>query len=89
MVDDKLPPFDDPEEEPKKPRHARRLQSTTDITETINFDNCLTWEQLTSSASFDLRGIKQATYSKLLQAIPIPVFFVDKSRKITFVNKAF
>jgi PAS domain S-box-containing protein len=89
MVDEKLPPFDDPEEEPKKPRNAERLQSTTDITETINFDACLTWEQLTSSASFDLRGIKQATYSKLLQAIPIPVFFVDKSRKITFVNKAF
>jgi len=89
MVDNKLPSIDDPEEEPKKPRNAARLHSTTDITETINLDVCLTWEQLTSSASFDLRKIKQATYSKLLQAIPIPVFFVDKSRKITFVNTAF
>jgi two-component system, cell cycle sensor histidine kinase and response regulator CckA len=58
-------------------------------TETINFDDFLTWEQLTQSASLDLRGIKQATYSKLLQAIPIPVLFVDQEKRIVFCNKAF
>jgi signal transduction histidine kinase/ActR/RegA family two-component response regulator len=58
-------------------------------TETINFDDFLTWEQLTQSSSVDLRGIKQATYGKLLQAIPIPVLFVDQDKRIVFCNKAF
>lgn len=58
-------------------------------TETINFDDMLTWEQLTQSASLDLRGIKQATYAKLLQALPIPVLFVDKEKRIVFCNRAF
>lgn len=42
----------------------------------------------TESGSFDLSWITQASFGKLLQAIPMPIFLVDVSGKVKFLNTA-
>lgn len=62
--------------------------SDSDLTETIDFNRFEFSIQVTTSGSTDLRSVKLAEYGKLLQAIPIPIFFVEKSSSIVFANKA-
>jgi len=45
-------------------------------------------EDVTSSGSFDLRGIREAPAYKLLQALPIPAMLLDRTGRISFVNYA-
>ncbi len=42
----------------------------------------------TETGSFDLSWISQASFGKLLQAIPMPIFLVDLSGKVKFLNTA-
>lgn len=42
----------------------------------------------TETGSFDLSWISQASFGKLLQAIPMPIFLVDVSGKVKFLNTA-
>jgi diguanylate cyclase (GGDEF)-like protein/PAS domain S-box-containing protein len=84
MASDKLPTFDDLEEESDL---AERLQPGSTPTESIDL-NTIFGEGLTTSGSFDAEGIKRTSFCKLLRAIPIPALLVDKSNKITFCNDA-
>ncbi|GEM_PF-717658 len=43
---------------------------------------------ITSSGSFDLRGLQAVPFSKLLQALPVPALLVEQSNEITFANQA-
>jgi PAS domain S-box-containing protein len=85
MAEKDLPTFD-PAEGEDGPQVVEVLG--TAVTETINLTDVLTTADLTTSASFDLREIKQAEYGKLLQSVPIPVLFIDPRGTIVFVNKA-
>ncbi len=82
MADKELPTFDAPEDA----EHEDDISTT--VTATIDLTEVLTTAELTTSASVDLRDIRQAEYGKLLQSIPIPVLFIDRRGVIVFVNKA-
>lgn len=69
-------------------REQHPLVSDNDVTETIDFDLLQSPIEVTTSGSTDLRSLKVAEYGKLLQAIPIPIFFVDKAAAVVFANKA-
>jgi PAS domain S-box-containing protein len=45
-------------------------------------------DDVTSSGSFDLAGIRSAPFSRLLQALPIPALLVAPSFEISFANRA-
>jgi len=60
----------------------------SDLSESIDFDRFLLPIEVTTSGSTDLRSLKLAEYGKLLQAIPIPIFFVDCAASSVFGNKA-
>jgi PAS domain S-box-containing protein len=66
----------------------QRLEEGDDLTQTIDLDEAFLLEELTDSGSFDLRAIKRTALGKLLRALPIPAFFIDRSHKIVFVNSA-
>jgi PAS domain S-box-containing protein len=55
---------------------------------TIDFDDPADEAGLTKSASVDLRKIRQAAYGRLLQAVPIPILFIDRSHSICYANGA-
>ena len=63
------------------------MMDVGDSTGTINLAR-LFEEDLTTSGSFDLRGIRATSFGRLLQALPIPVFLIDLSCKIAFANNA-
>ncbi len=44
--------------------------------------------ELTDSGSHDLRWIRDVSFGKLLESIPIPTVVVDASFNIVFFNKA-
>lgn len=79
-----LPTFDEMAEEDAG---LTRLSEGDVSTETIELGNLLGPEP-SLSGTFDLQWINQASFGKLLQAIPIPTLFVDKSGKIIFCNRA-
>ena len=79
-----LPTFDEMAEE----ESGRPKLSDGDVsTETIDLGN-LFGPEPSGSGTFDLQWINQASFGRLLQAIPIPTLFVDKSGKIVFFNRA-
>ncbi len=45
-------------------------------------------KELTESGSFDVTGIKHTSFGRLLLALPIPAFLIDKSFRVTFCNEA-
>jgi len=53
---------------------------------TIDIDTLFP-EDMTSSGSFDLRGIRETSFGRLLEAIPIPAIVVNRSRDIIFANR--
>lgn len=62
------------------------LQFASLATLTIDIDTLLP-EDMTSSGSFDLRGIRETSFGRLLEAIPIPAIVVNRSHDIVFANR--
>jgi diguanylate cyclase (GGDEF)-like protein/PAS domain S-box-containing protein len=56
-------------------------------TETIHLDG-LFKADLTSSGSFDVKGIRDTVFGKLLESLPIPALVIDESLLIRFCNEA-
>ncbi|MFH1115274.1 MAG: PAS domain S-box protein [Pseudomonadota bacterium] len=69
-----------------RPLNFEHLQGD-EATESIDFT---TWvpNRLTFTGSFDLRDGRALSFTKLLEAIPIPVFLIDGSYFIVFANSA-
>ena len=44
--------------------------------------------EVTSSGSFDVTQFKTTSFSKLLQALPIPALLIDESCRVIFANRA-
>lgn len=57
-----------------------------DDTESINVSTLIT--EVTSSGSFDATRFRTTSFSKLLQALPVPALLIDESHRILFVNHA-
>jgi two-component system, cell cycle sensor histidine kinase and response regulator CckA len=57
------------------------------VTETIDLTSMFT-PDVSSSGSFDLRGLRVSTVGKLLDAIPIPALLVGSSCVVMFANQA-
>lgn len=54
---------------------------------TINLDSLFS-QDLSSTGTFDLRGVRATTLGKLLQAIPIPAMLVNHLGNIAFLNRS-
>ncbi len=63
------------------------LQRRMISTQTIDLDSIFT-KDVTTSGSFDLRQVKNITFGKLLEAIPIPILLIDPSHDIVFANES-
>lgn len=61
------------------------LDKANVATETIDLDGLLNLE-LSSTGSFDFSGQRQASFIKLLEALPICALLIDSSHKIVFPN---
>jgi diguanylate cyclase (GGDEF)-like protein/PAS domain S-box-containing protein len=58
-------------------------------TETLSIDlSSLFEDDLTESGSFDVRGLKETSFGKLLSALPIPALLVDDLFEIQYLNEA-
>lgn len=55
-------------------------------TESINVTSLVT--EVTSSASFDVRQFRTTSFSRLLQALPVPALLIDESHLTIFANRA-
>jgi len=55
-------------------------------TESINVTTLVT--EVTSSGSFNVTQFKTTSFSKLLQALPVPALLIDESHRIVFANQA-
>lgn len=83
MDDKRDPRFDGFDEDtPRVPSPLSHL-----ATETIELVSPAE-EGLTTSGTFDFRGVQATSFGQLLQALPVPSFLVDQSLKIIFVNPA-
>jgi diguanylate cyclase (GGDEF)-like protein/PAS domain S-box-containing protein len=59
-----------------------------DSTESLNLSALFT-QDVTSSGSFDIRGeIWATTLGKVMQALPIPAFLLDRTFRVTVANQA-
>ncbi len=56
-------------------------------TETIHLDGLFTAD-LTTSGSFDVKGLRGTAFGKLLESLPIPALILDESCRINFSNEA-
>jgi PAS domain S-box-containing protein len=56
-------------------------------THTIDLDGLFS-KDVTSSGSFKFPEIRNVTFGKLLQAMPLPTLLIDKSHAIVFANEA-
>lgn len=63
------------------------LQSSHTKTLTIDLDTLFT-RDITASGSFDLRQMKDISFGKLLEAVPMPTLLIDSSFSIVFANEA-
>ena len=55
--------------------------------QTIDLDGIFT-RDVTTSGSFDFRKIKNVTFGKLLEAMPVPILLIDEGHCIVFANEA-
>jgi PAS domain-containing protein len=55
--------------------------------QTIDLDSVFS-RDVTTSGSFDFRKIKNVTFGKLLEAMPIPTLLIDGAHSIVFANQA-
>lgn len=65
----------------------RLVDDALESTQTIDLDRMFSGD-VTLSGSFDLREIEATSLGKLLQAMPIPSLLTNRSRIVTFVNRA-
>lgn len=63
------------------------LQNRETLTQSIDLDRLFT-KDVTTSGSFDLRRIRDISFGKLLEAIPIATVLIDSDQKIIFSNQA-
>jgi PAS domain S-box-containing protein len=70
----------------KRPLTFEHLQGD-EATETIDF-TALFPKDLTFTGSFDFKSNRLKSFSKLLNAIPIPAFLVDEEFSVAFANSA-
>ncbi len=80
MDEKDFPTFDFDEQE----QSLGFLESASVRTETIDLN---AFGDITQSGSFDLSGVHASTLGKLLNALPIPAFIVNRSYRIVFANK--
>jgi len=66
---------------------ARLLKEISVRTQTIDLNSLFT-QDVTSSGSFDVRGIRKTTLAKLMDALPTPCLLLDRSHIISFANQA-
>jgi len=78
----------------RTPKERDQLSVEPDIlrgsplaSQTIDLDSFFT-RDVTTSGSFDFRKIKNATFGKLLEAMPIPTLLIDAGHSIVFANEA-
>jgi len=62
------------------------LKGPFEDTESIDVTTLVT--DVTSSGSFDVTQFRTTTFSKLLQALPVPALLIDESHRIIFANQA-
>lgn len=74
-------------EAPTHSDRLRRLHGRDISTESVDLNSLFT-ENVTDSGSFDLRGAASASLAKLLQALPIPAFLVERSFNILLANQS-
>lgn len=79
----KLPDFDAPESD----EVAALLKDGSPGTLTIDLGGLLT-PDVSSSGSFDIKGVHRTALGELLDALPTPAFLVDNSESILFSNEA-
>ncbi len=82
MTDKILPSFDDHEEDT-----SIRIGSLLTLTETIDLNNLFP-KEVKSDGDLTPTKVHSTSFGKLLQAIPLPVLLLDKSRKIKFMNSS-
>ncbi|MFH1117491.1 MAG: ATP-binding protein [Pseudomonadota bacterium] len=75
----------DPERPQAPAPEILRLDSLSTLTIDIGM---LFPEEVTSSGSFDLRGIRETSFGRLLETIPIPALVVKQSHEIVFANRS-
>lgn len=63
------------------------LHDRETLTQSIDLDRLFT-KDVTTSGSFDLRRIRDISFGKLLEAIPIATVLIDSDQKIIFSNQA-
>ena len=63
------------------------LQQSSISTQSIILDSLFS-KDLSDSGSFDFHQIKDVSFGKLLEALPIPALLIDSSLSIVFVNEA-
>lgn len=63
------------------------LQSAPCATLSIDLDSLFT-KDTTDSGSFDLRRMKDISFGRLLEAVPIPTLLIDSSLSVLFANEA-
>ncbi len=54
---------------------------------TIDLDSIFT-KDVTSSGSFDLRSLRNLTFGKILESIPIPILLIDSNQLIIYANES-
>ena len=62
------------------------LKGPFEDTESIDVTTLVT--EVTSSGSFDVTQFRTTSFSKLLQALPVPALLIDESHQIIFANRA-
>jgi PAS domain-containing protein len=82
------------EEVKSKPKENSEIHADPELlrqsplaTQSIILDSLFS-KDLSDSGSFDFRTVKEASFGKLLEALPIPAFLIDSSLSVVFVNEA-
>jgi two-component system, cell cycle sensor histidine kinase and response regulator CckA len=83
IIDSDLPDFDFYEADGRPSRFSGIGNAPT---HTIDLQTLV--DELSASVVLDFSNIRQTSFGKLLESIPIPVLLIDESCKIIFVNNA-
>jgi len=63
------------------------LRQSEVSTQSIDLDSLFTTD-MTTSGSFDLSHMRNVSFGKLMEAIPIPTLLIDSSQSILYANRA-
>jgi signal transduction histidine kinase/ActR/RegA family two-component response regulator len=64
-----------------------RDEDEDESTETVDLAHMFTTD-VSSSGSFNIRGVTRTWFGKLLQALPLPALLIDRSYRVAFLNQA-